>query len=59
MKNQEIRKAIRSAGVRQWQVAEAMGLREDTLSRKLRHELNEESKQEVLAAIERAKAENN
>lgn len=59
MKNQEIRNAIRSAGVRQWQVAEAMGLREDTLSRKLRHELNEESKQEVLAAIERAKAENN
>ena len=59
MKNQEIRKAIRFAGVRQWQVAEAMGLREDTLSRKLRHELNEESKQEVLAAIERAKAENN
>ena len=39
MKNQEIRNAIRSAGVRQWQVAEAMGLREDTLSRKLRHEL--------------------
>lgn len=59
MKNQEIRNAIRSAGVRQWQVAEAMGLREDTLSRKLRHELNEETKRKVLAAVEKAKAENN
>lgn len=55
MKNHEIREAIRSAGVRHWQVAEAVGIHPATLSVKLRHELKPEDKKKLLRAVEQLK----
>ena len=50
--NREIRQAMRGRNVKQWQVAKALGTREDTFSRKLREELPEDEKQKILAVIE-------
>lgn len=50
--NMVIRSASKSAGVRLWQIAEALGIQETALSWKLRHELPEEEKQSILEIIE-------
>lgn len=55
--NLEIRKHASSAGVKLWQVAEELGITDFTLSRKLRHELPEDKKAEILAIIDRLAAE--
>ncbi|MBD8989367.1 MAG: hypothetical protein EGQ87_00095 [Clostridiales bacterium] len=47
-----IRSASKSAGVRLWQIAEALGIQETALSRKLRHELPTEEKNKILGIIE-------
>ena len=53
MKNVEIRSAYMLAGIKQWQLAEAMGISETHLSRKLRKELpQEEEKQNILEIID-------
>ncbi|CDQ20993.1 hypothetical protein [Halobacillus karajensis] len=59
MSNKDIRTAIRDAGLKHWQVAEAYGLHEGNFSRLLRKELPEDKKQEVFQAIEEAKKELN
>lgn len=51
MNNREIRKAIFSHGLRNWQVAKAMGIHEVTLSRWLREELTPDKQERVLEAI--------
>jgi hypothetical protein len=57
MKNQEIRLAARGAGVPLWQLAEALGVSEPTMTRKLRHELSDDEKARILTIIhELAKA---
>ncbi len=56
MANEAIRNAIREAGLKQWEVAEAYGLCEGNFCRLLRHELTDERRQRVEAAIEKAKA---
>ncbi|CAI8825384.1 XRE family transcriptional regulator [Priestia megaterium] len=58
-KNKDIRNAIKEARVKQWQVAETYGLSEGNFSRMLRKELSSIKKEEVFAAIERAKKEIN
>lgn len=50
--NMVIRTASKSAGVRLWQIAEALGIQETALSRKLRHELPTEEKNKILGIIE-------
>lgn len=50
--NMVIRSASKSAGVRLWQIAEALGIQETALSRKLRHELPTEEKNKILGIIE-------
>ena len=55
MANEAIRAAIRAAGLRQWAVADAYGLSDARFSVMLRHELDEEKRERVLAAIEKAK----
>ncbi len=57
MKNLDVREAIASAGVRHWQVAEKLSMREDAFSRKLRHELRDDEKQRVLDAVAQLKKE--
>lgn len=52
MINKDIRTEIYKHGVRQWEVADVLGIHEVTLSRKLRHELSDEEKERILEAIE-------
>lgn len=49
--NADIRKTAKTANVRLWQVAEELGISDFTLSRRLRHELPDKEKVEVLEAI--------
>lgn len=56
MTNIEIRVAILTAGLKQWMVAEEMGLTEQYFSQLMRHELPPEKQAEILAAIDRRKA---
>lgn len=53
MKNVEIRSAYMQAGIKQWQLAEALGISETHFSRKLRKELPQEEKEKILATIDR------
>lgn len=55
--NQDIRKSIDKAGLRHWQVADALGKSKDTFSIWLRKPLKGEKRKLVLAAIEKAKKE--
>lgn len=56
MKNEMIRKALDDSGMKQWELAEILGISEFTLSRKLRHELPQEEKDRILDLIYRGKA---
>jgi predicted XRE-type DNA-binding protein len=53
MKNIEIKDALKEANMKQWQLAELLGITEWTLSRKLRKELPEADKKEILAVIQK------
>lgn len=55
MANTDIREAAKLAGVKMWQIADAMGFSEATLTRLLRKDLPCEKKKNILAAIERLK----
>lgn len=52
MNNVEIKKLMKDNKVRQWQVAEYIGMNESLLSRKMRHELDPNLKKSVIEAIE-------
>ena len=54
MENKDIRQAIKNAGLKHYQVAQAMGVHENTLVRLLRFELGLDEKGRVLAAIKKA-----
>jgi hypothetical protein len=47
MPNEDIRNEILGTGLRLWQVAEKMGFRDDSFSRKLRKEFTDEQKAEI------------
>lgn len=49
--NQDIRTAIKDTGLHHWQIADRLLISENTMSRKLRKELPEEEKKQILAAI--------
>jgi predicted XRE-type DNA-binding protein len=49
--NEEIRRFMGAKGLKQWQVAEAMGMRDENFSRKLRKELPEEEKAKIMQVI--------
>lgn len=53
MKNQDIRKTAAGSGVRLWQIADALGIADCSLSRKLRKELPDDEKKEIFCIIER------
>lgn len=53
MCNLDIRNTAAGNGVRLWQIAEALGIADCSLSRKLRKELPAEKKQEIFGIIER------
>ena len=55
MRNDEIRKKAKEAGIRFWEIGLRMGLNDGNFSRKLRVELSEEEKQRIFSIIEELK----
>ena len=51
MQNKDLREAFRIANVRQWEVAEAIGISEMTMVKWLRRELPEDKKLRIRAGI--------
>lgn len=52
MANHDVRKAAAGAGVRLWQIADALGIADCSLSRKLRKELSQEEKDRIFLIID-------
>lgn len=52
-KNDDVRQAIKQAGLRYWQVAMEMGISDGNFSRKLRAELPAAEKKKIFEAINR------
>ena len=52
MKNLDLRKSAKAAGIPLWRIADAIGVGEATMTRKLRHELPEKEKQQMFGIIE-------
>ena len=55
MRNKEIRNAMLRSNVKQWEVAEHLGISEFTICRWLRSELPSEKKESLLQAISEVK----
>ena len=53
--NADLRKAAKEAKVPFWAVADYMGISEPQMTRKLRYELSEKEKAEIMATIETLK----
>ncbi len=53
MRNVEIRRTAKESGVHLWEVAEALGIADATFYRRLRRELSEAEKREILDIIVR------
>ena len=51
LNNVKIRRSAKEAGVRLWQVAEAIGMQDSAFSRKLRKELPQEEKDRIFKII--------
>lgn len=51
MTNQDIRQAATGAGVKLWQIADALGIADTTFSRKLRKELPQADKNRIFSII--------
>ncbi len=56
LRNEQIRTAMHRSGVRQWEVAEKLGISEFTYCRWLRTELPKDKKVQILQAIKDVKA---
>lgn len=52
MTNQDVRNYAKSKGVRLWQIAEALHINDGNFSRRLRKELPEVQKQEIIQIID-------
>ena len=52
--NQEVREALQNKGMKQWELADLLGVSEFTLTRWLRKELTEDKKKQLLKAINEA-----
>ena len=56
--NAEIRNKAKDCGVCLWEIAEQLGLNDGNFSRKLRLDLPEEERENILAIIDRIAREN-
>lgn len=59
MKNNDIRVAAVSSGVKMWRIADKLGIADCSLSRKLRRELSAEEKKRILSIIDELSREVN
>lgn len=53
MSNQDIRRTAAGAGVKLWQIADALGMADCSFSRKLRKELSQDEKEKIFSIIRR------
>ena len=53
--NTDIRQSIKAAGLKNWQIADALNISENTLYRRMRHELAAWEKQQILEIIQELK----
>lgn len=53
--NKDIRDALATRHLSQWQLADVLGIREEALSKMLRYELPDDKKKEMLNAINQIK----
>lgn len=51
--NQDIRQTAIDKGIKHWQIADKLGIREETFSKMLRKELPEDMKQKVMEVIDK------
>ncbi len=51
MANEQIKSALRASNVKQWQLADAMGMSEDKFCRKMRYELPDDQQRKALVII--------
>lgn len=51
MANERIKNALKQHGLRQWELAEIMGISEQTLSRRMRKEFPQEVQSKILVTI--------
>ena len=51
MRYSDILQLMKSAGLRLWQIAEALGMQDSNFSRRLRHELSEAEKAKIREII--------
>lgn len=51
MANREIKEAAKKSGVRMWQIAERIGVHEGTFCRKMRHDVSQQERVEIMAII--------
>jgi predicted XRE-type DNA-binding protein len=56
-KNIDVRQAIKQAGLKQWIIADRIGVSEATFTRKLRQELPDKEKQAIYKAIKEVREE--
>ena len=49
--NEKIRKAMKLRGIRQWELAEQMGISEPTFTRMMRHELSDEKQEAIISTL--------
>ena len=57
MKNADLRKKAKSAGVRLWQIADALGISEPTMTRMLRRDLTPEKERQIIQIIDQIREE--
>ena len=55
-KNADVRIVAKEAGIKLWQIAERLGIRDGDFSRKLRYELSEKEKDKIRSIIAEIKA---
>lgn len=51
--NQDVRNAVKESGFKLWELAEALGIYDGNLSRKLRRELPNDQKEHIFKVIDR------
>ena len=52
LKNEGVREAAKLKGVLLWQIADKLGISDNSFSRKLRHELTQEEQEKIKLMIE-------
>ena len=58
LKNQDVRNALKDAGMYQYELAYALGISDVSLNKWLRHELSDEKKDRIFQIIEEWKKDN-